>query len=101
MSTPQSGPLSDSDLRGTNLDGQQARTLRARKVTQIYVYEAPVRLWHWLTAASILVLGITGYLIASPSRPCRGRPAATSRWGGSGRCISLRRGFSPSALRGG
>jgi Ni/Fe-hydrogenase 1 B-type cytochrome subunit len=32
----------------------------------IYVYEAPVRLWHWVNALAIVVLAITGYLIASP-----------------------------------
>jgi len=31
-----------------------------------YVYEAPVRLWHWINAACILVLAVTGYLIGSP-----------------------------------
>lgn len=34
--------------------------------TSVYVYEAPVRLWHWINAASILVLSITGFLIANP-----------------------------------
>ena len=32
----------------------------------VFVYEGPVRLWHWLNALSIFVLAITGYLIASP-----------------------------------
>ena len=32
----------------------------------VYVYEAPVRAWHWLNALSIVVLAVTGYLIASP-----------------------------------
>lgn len=32
----------------------------------VYVYEAPVRLWHWLNAFSILVLAVTGYFIGSP-----------------------------------
>ncbi len=32
----------------------------------VFVYEAPVRLWHWLNALSIATLAITGYLIASP-----------------------------------
>lgn len=32
----------------------------------IYVYEAPLRLWHWVNALSITVLAITGYFIASP-----------------------------------
>lgn len=31
-----------------------------------YVFEAPVRIWHWLHALSIVVLAITGYLIANP-----------------------------------
>ncbi|AOU97395.1 Ni/Fe-hydrogenase, b-type cytochrome subunit [Acidihalobacter yilgarnensis] len=32
----------------------------------VYVYEAPVRLWHWINAGAITVLAITGYLIGSP-----------------------------------
>ncbi len=31
-----------------------------------YVYEAPLRLWHWINAFAILTLGVTGYFIASP-----------------------------------
>lgn len=34
--------------------------------TSVYVYEAPVRLWHWVNALSITLLAITGYLIANP-----------------------------------
>ena len=36
------------------------------KEEAVYVYEAPVRIWHWVNAISILVLGVTGYLIGSP-----------------------------------
>lgn len=32
----------------------------------VYVYEGPVRLWHWINALSIVVLAVTGYLIATP-----------------------------------
>ncbi len=32
----------------------------------VYVYEAPIRLWHWVTMLAIFVLGATGYLIGSP-----------------------------------
>ena len=32
----------------------------------IYVYEAPVRLWHWVMMVAMLFLGVTGYLIGSP-----------------------------------
>jgi Ni/Fe-hydrogenase 1 B-type cytochrome subunit len=66
MVPSKSNILTDEDLQGTNLQGQNARALRARKLTTIYVYEAPVRLWHWVTAASIVVLVITGYFIGSP-----------------------------------
>lgn len=32
----------------------------------VYVYEAPVRIWHWINALGIVVLAITGYFIGSP-----------------------------------
>lgn len=32
----------------------------------IFVYEWPVRLWHWINACCIVVLAVTGYLIAHP-----------------------------------
>lgn len=32
----------------------------------VYVYQGPVRLWHWVNALSILTLALTGYFIASP-----------------------------------
>ena len=34
--------------------------------TSIYVYEAPVRLWHWVNALCIVVLAVTGYFIGAP-----------------------------------
>lgn len=32
----------------------------------VYVYPAPVRLWHWVTMLCIFVLAATGYLIGAP-----------------------------------
>lgn len=32
----------------------------------IYVYDAAIRIWHWVTALAIVVLCITGYFIGSP-----------------------------------
>jgi Ni/Fe-hydrogenase 1 B-type cytochrome subunit len=43
-----------------------AHGARAVRRLSVYVYEAPVRIWHWVNAACLLVLFITGYLIASP-----------------------------------
>jgi Ni/Fe-hydrogenase 1 B-type cytochrome subunit len=39
---------------------------------QVYVYEAPVRIWHWVMVIAMVVLVATGYLIGSPwSGPSR------------------------------
>ena len=51
--------LSESDL-----DSDQVTS--ARRITSVYVYEAPVRIWHWLNALAIMVLCVTGYFIGSP-----------------------------------
>ena len=32
----------------------------------VYVYDPLLRAWHWITAACIVVLAVTGYLIGSP-----------------------------------
>jgi Ni/Fe-hydrogenase 1 B-type cytochrome subunit len=32
----------------------------------VYVFEAPVRVWHWLHTFSFLILAVTGYLISQP-----------------------------------
>jgi Ni/Fe-hydrogenase 1 B-type cytochrome subunit len=32
----------------------------------VYVYEAPVRVWHWINALAITLLAVTGYFIGSP-----------------------------------
>ena len=42
----------------------------------ILVYEAPVRLWHWVNALCITVLAVTGYLIASPPPSLHGEASA-------------------------
>lgn len=39
---------------------------RARSIKSVYVYEAPVRLWHWVNALAITMLAVTGYFIGSP-----------------------------------
>ncbi len=50
--------LSQQDMLEAERHGKQVRS--------IYVYEAPVRLWHWINAACILVLAVTGYFIGLP-----------------------------------
>ncbi|WP_417781877.1 Ni/Fe-hydrogenase, b-type cytochrome subunit [Terasakiella pusilla] len=40
--------------------------ITAHKEEAHYIYEAPVRLWHWVNAFAIVALCITGYLIGKP-----------------------------------
>ncbi|MCA0869539.1 Ni/Fe-hydrogenase, b-type cytochrome subunit [Seohaeicola saemankumensis] len=56
-------PLPSSQLTG---DATAADIESIRKRTSVYVYEWPVRLWHWVNAACIIVLCVTGWFIASP-----------------------------------
>lgn len=42
----------------------------------VYVYEAPVRLWHWINAAAITVLSLTGYFIGKPLPTMPGEASA-------------------------
>ncbi len=41
----------------------------------VYVYEAPIRIWHWINAFAILVLGVTGYFVGSPLPTLSGEPS--------------------------
>lgn len=60
-----SGGLKSALLAGeADASAEDART--ARRLTSVYVYEAPLRLWHWINAFAIMVLVVTGYFIGSP-----------------------------------
>ena len=48
----------------TNKDAVEGHSLA--NIQPTYVFEAPVRIWHWLHALSIFVLCVTGYFIAYP-----------------------------------
>lgn len=55
----------NSDLADvTGID--EAAVRAAPQVRAVYVYEAPVRIWHWVNALAIVVLAVTGYFIGSP-----------------------------------
>ncbi|NDV13988.1 Ni/Fe-hydrogenase, b-type cytochrome subunit [Crenobacter caeni] len=55
----------DKDVKSYGFDGSAPQGI-GRKVTSVYVYEAPVRLWHWVTVLCIIVLSVSGYLIGAP-----------------------------------
>ena len=50
------------DATGTD----ESAVAQAASIKSVYVYEAPVRVWHWINALSLVVLGVTGYFIGSP-----------------------------------
>jgi Ni/Fe-hydrogenase 1 B-type cytochrome subunit len=47
------------------------------KLFPVYVWQVPVRIWHWVMATCMVVLAITGYLIGSPP-PSVGGEASNS-----------------------
>lgn len=49
---------------------------------RVYVWEQPVRWFHWINALCILVLGATGYLIAHPPALLSSQEASFSYWFG-------------------
>jgi Ni/Fe-hydrogenase 1 B-type cytochrome subunit len=53
-----------ADLPAPDADVSDLRS--ARRQTSVYVYEVPVRIWHWSNALAIVALIVTGYLIGSP-----------------------------------
>lgn len=55
-------PEALADITGID----EAAVRHAPQVRSVYVYEAPVRAWHWINALAIVVLCVTGYFIGSP-----------------------------------
>jgi Ni/Fe-hydrogenase 1 B-type cytochrome subunit len=53
-----------------------------RMQASVYVYEVPVRLWHWINAALITVLIVTGFLIGSPPPTVETAEATYQFWFG-------------------
>lgn len=58
-----------------------------RDFKRVYVWELPVRLFHWINAGAILVLAVTGYLIARPPAILSSTDATELYWFGTIRAI--------------
>lgn len=48
---------------------------RKKRLREVYVWELPVRIYHWVNALCIVILCVTGFIIADP-------PAIMSCFGG-------------------
>jgi len=49
----------------------------AGPLESVYVYEAPVRIWHWVMVLAMIFLAVTGYLIGNPLPAIGGEPYDT------------------------
>jgi len=55
---------------------------RSLKLREVYVWELPVRIFHWVNALCIVLLCATGYLIADPPAILTANEANFSYWFG-------------------
>lgn len=60
---------------------------------RVYVWEQPVRWFHWINAAAIVVLGLTGYLIGHPPGLISSGEAADGYWFGTIRFVHFTAGY--------
>lgn len=60
---------------------------RKKRLREVYVWELPVRIYHWLNALCIVILCITGFIIADPPAIMTETEANFSYWFGMVRFI--------------
>lgn len=66
---------------------------RKEDLREVYVWEVPVRLYHWLNALCIVVLCITGFIIANPPGLLSQTEASYSYWFGNVRFVHFAAAF--------
>lgn len=66
---------------------------RKKNLREIYVWELPVRFYHWINALCIVILCITGYIIGNPPAIASATEATFSYWFGYVRLIHFVTGF--------
>ena len=57
------------------------------EIKRVYVWEIPVRFYHWLNFLAVLTLAVTGYLIGNPPAIQSGTEASFGYWFGTLRFI--------------
>jgi Ni/Fe-hydrogenase 1 B-type cytochrome subunit len=61
--------------------------MRTRTYKRVYVWELPVRIFHWINVLSITTLAITGFIIADPPAIMSNMEASERFWFGTVRFI--------------
>ncbi len=64
-----------------------------RNLREVYVWQLPVRFFHWINAACIIILCITGYIIGDPPAVQHATPAIDNYWFGWVRFTHLATGM--------
>lgn len=54
---------------------------------KVYVWQLPVRLYHWVNALAVVLLAVTGYLIGKPPALTSGAEASFGYWFGTIRFV--------------
>jgi Ni/Fe-hydrogenase 1 B-type cytochrome subunit len=60
---------------------------RSIPLREVYVWEMPVRIYHWVNMLSIVILCITGYIIGNPPAFISGTEASLNYWFGTVRFV--------------
>jgi Ni/Fe-hydrogenase 1 B-type cytochrome subunit len=60
---------------------------------RVYVWEIPVRIYHWINAVALVLLCVTGYLIGAPQRVFTSPEAYQQYWFGTVRFLHFTAGF--------
>lgn len=61
--------------------------MKTRSYKRVYVWELPVRIFHWINVLAITTLAITGFIIADPPAIMSNAEASESYWFGTVRFI--------------
>ncbi|MDD4516772.1 Ni/Fe-hydrogenase, b-type cytochrome subunit [Massilibacteroides sp.] len=67
--------------------------VRKENLKEVYVWEIPVRIFHWLNVLCIIILCVTGFIIADPVAIIDATEATYSFWFGYIRLIHFITGF--------
>ena len=62
-------------------------------LTEVYVWQLPVRIFHWVNALCIVILCITGYIIGNPPAIMHATPPVDNYWFGWVRLTHFIAGF--------
>src|SRR5512135_1369267 len=66
---------------------RKEKSMERMQIGRVYVWQLPVRLYHWINALAVVTLAVTGYLIGSPLAIKSSAEASFGYWFGTVRFI--------------